>query len=401
MEKIKDYFLNNKKLCIIIGVLCLVLAVTLLAFGIISNKDEKLKDDTKVTEPNKEKDETQENENVDIPESPANNTEQLLTAMPKVEVLSITNDKIEFSSDIGVEKDELIAVWVYSEPKFLGYFKVILENGKKVIEGLEAALEKIDIEPGSHNIALVKEDGKKIGYIDITIEEGKIQEEQPIVNDEKQPEKEEQSEEEPEKVENKTTTKTIKTTEAINFTTTKENEQNMKKGTSKVVQSGVQGTKEVTYEVTYDSTGKEISRKKLSENITKQPVNQIEKVGTSDFNLNTARLTGATHGFMCTESGLGTEEDGSKYCNDREGQILNEFYAIAIDNVYYATCSNTTGCFGEKVNSFITLTKVSGLLYRGQINGTTYYFEARAGGGDDTPLTQDDCKTFNLSCGTW
>lgn len=47
----------------------------------------------------------------------------------------------------------------------------------------------------------------------------------------------------------------------------------------KVTQQGVPGKKEIVYEITYKN-GKEISRKKLSQEIIKEPVEQIETQGT-------------------------------------------------------------------------------------------------------------------------
>lgn len=394
MKKVTD----NKQVLIIVASILAIVLIGIIAFYMVNNKDQ-----TPNT-PNVPVEENKKEENVeDKVISPAKTTEELKTKVKPIEVAAVDADSVTFKDENQVKEGEKIAVWVYSTPKFLGYFDVVVENGTKIIKGLAEKIEKLDIETGLHNIALVNSSGVSIGYFDITINiEGKIA--QQTSTETKNPEEEQKEDNNKETEENKVeqnTTKEETVEEKIAYTTKKVNEVNQKKGTKTTSQKGVNGVKKVTYSVTYNSEGKEISRKKISETITKKPVEEIIKVGLSDFNLNTAKMTGATHGFMCSENELGTEEDGSKYCNDREGQILQEFYAIAIDKVYYATCANTTGCFGEKVNAFVPLTKVSGMLFKGTLKGKTYYFEGRAGGGDDTPLTKNDCDTFKITCGTW
>lgn len=53
----------------------------------------------------------------------------------------------------------------------------------------------------------------------------------------------------------------------------------LKKGETKVIQKGENGEKTVKYKVTYNN-GKEVSREKISEKITKEPVKEITEVGT-------------------------------------------------------------------------------------------------------------------------
>lgn len=59
---------------------------------------------------------------------------------------------------------------------------------------------------------------------------------------------------------------------------TKENPE-LKKGETKVIQKGENGEKTVKYKVTYNND-KEVSREKISEKITKEPVKEITEVGT-------------------------------------------------------------------------------------------------------------------------
>ncbi len=77
----------------------------------------------------------------------------------------------------------------------------------------------------------------------------------------------------------KTITTTSKAT--IKYTTIKQNDNTLEKGTTKVVQKGSNGSQTITYKKTYKN-GKLISTKKISSKVTKKAVNQIIKVGTKE-----------------------------------------------------------------------------------------------------------------------
>ncbi len=65
----------------------------------------------------------------------------------------------------------------------------------------------------------------------------------------------------------------------IAFTTTNRDDATLAKGTTKTTQEGVNGERTTTYEVTY-TDGKETGRTKLSEEVTKPPVEKIVTNGT-------------------------------------------------------------------------------------------------------------------------
>ena len=75
------------------------------------------------------------------------------------------------------------------------------------------------------------------------------------------------------------TFKDEKKTESIDYETEKKYSDSMDEGSSQVEQKGEKGEKEVVYTVKYVD-GKEISREKKSEKITKQPVKEIITYGT-------------------------------------------------------------------------------------------------------------------------
>ncbi len=359
--------MKNKKLLIIIGSVVVLLVAGIVVFSLTKgNNDNEPKEEPKTEEQILAEKEPPK-------ETPATNTEELITKVEKAEVKEITKDKVIFSEESNVKKGDVVAVWVYSEPKFLGYFKVKEVNGQKVIEGLEEKLAKLEIESGKHNIAITTETGEPIGYVDVTIEEeGNFKEEVLPY------------------------TKEVTETQEIKFKTTTKVNNSLAKGTSKTIQEGVNGEKEIKYEVTYDgTTNEEISRKKISETTTKEAVEKIVETGGADFNLKTAKITSATEGFICKKSEINKEYGG---CFDGEG--APEFEALAIDGTYYAICkSNSSSCKTLGFKS-VKLTRYD-QGYTAKIKGTTYYFDGRAGGAEPRALKQADCTKYNLTCATW
>lgn len=131
-EQAQNEVKKNKKTLVIILIIVIIAVGALIAFvsGLF-----KTKEDPKDTET---KEEIKKEENHTPPEKvPATNTEELKQTVAKIEVKEVTKDKIIFNAEAKVEVGEKVAVWVYTEPKFLGYFEVKEVNGQKIIEGLE------------------------------------------------------------------------------------------------------------------------------------------------------------------------------------------------------------------------------------------------------------------------
>lgn len=74
-------------------------------------------------------------------------------------------------------------------------------------------------------------------------------------------------------------TKTIKEAKALAYSTVTKNDASLEKGKQKLVQNGKAGEKLVTTKVTYEN-GKEVSRKIISEAVTKKPVQKLVAMGT-------------------------------------------------------------------------------------------------------------------------
>lgn len=318
--------------------------------------------------------------------------------MDKVEITNITEDEIVFSDDVELKVNEKVAVWIYSKPKFLGYFEILIQDGIKKIVGLKKVLENISIEEGRHNIAITTESGEGIGYIDVYVKDnGKltesIEKEESNKEEKDESKEEEKTIEKEESKEQKTTTKEITETVEIDFETTKQNEVNMLSGTTSVVEEGQKGKKTVTYKVIYDSNGKEISREKKSEKTTKEPVNRIEKVGISDFNMNTDMLYEVSWGPMCTE--LTINEYGDTSC--AEGTL--QYVALNINYIEYITSIKENGTV--KFSGLLKTTGSEGINLVATWNGIKYYFYKSAGGGMYELLTEETCSQYGLSCGRW
>lgn len=74
-------------------------------------------------------------------------------------------------------------------------------------------------------------------------------------------------------------TKTIKEAKPLAYSTVTKNDGSLEKGKQKLVQSGKTGEKLVTTKVIYEN-GKEVSRKVISEAVTKKPVQKVVAMGT-------------------------------------------------------------------------------------------------------------------------
>lgn len=149
--------LNLKKKYLIIVVIILLAVSVFVGIKVFSNNN------------NKES-------KVDL-KAPANNTEELLTNSKEIVNANVSKNKIEFNDDINITNGNKIALWLYSTPKFLGWYEVKEENGIKYIDGLEQALNKENVESGSHHLVIVNEDNNTLGYVNIEINEDKVIEE--------------------------------------------------------------------------------------------------------------------------------------------------------------------------------------------------------------------------------
>lgn len=74
-------------------------------------------------------------------------------------------------------------------------------------------------------------------------------------------------------------TETATETEEIAFSTKEVESANLPDGETQITQNGVAGERTIIYEITY-TNGTETGRKKISEEVTKQPIDKITTVGT-------------------------------------------------------------------------------------------------------------------------
>ena len=83
----------------------------------------------------------------------------------------------------------------------------------------------------------------------------------------------------PEPAAPKIETKTEEVAQAIPFQSTTQNDSTLPSGQTKISVTGINGEKIITYTVTYED-GVESMRELTGERISKQPVNEVKKIGT-------------------------------------------------------------------------------------------------------------------------
>lgn len=96
----------------------------------------------------------------------------------------ILNDSLEIKTFIDSEKNiELISfsdekntdnikIWAFSEPVYLGEFKLVKKDNKYYLEGLNDILKQKDLNVGTHRLLMMQSD-KSLGYIKIEIDNDK------------------------------------------------------------------------------------------------------------------------------------------------------------------------------------------------------------------------------------
>ena len=201
----------------------------------------------------------------------------------------------------------------------------------------------------------------------------------------------------------KTTTKNVSIDESIGYSTQEIKEVNLPRGQKQTSQTGKNGVKRITYKVTYNSNGTEISRTKVSESVISQPVNQIVKVGVSDFNLNSDKLEFIADILACTKDYV-IEHEGLFGCDLDTTLSERDFSGIGISGKLYVlsvlknnSYVSITPIIATKVNNF---NDIAG-FYSGYYNGKQLYFDCPVGVGLNRALTQSDCDEYGLACGRW
>ena len=180
--------------------------------------------------------------------------------------------------------------------------------------------------------------------------------------------------------------KKITTVEAIAFSTNTVNEVNLARGKTVISQKGIDGEKKITYLVKYNSKGESLAITKVSEEVTKEPVTQIKKVGVSDYNLNdNIAVTNYASG-VCLSSDA--DANGCK----RAAESYNFAQSIEISGVHYVTQIQFDS--GTK----IVFLKVSDDNF--SYNGKKYVYESRYVRSKET-LTKTLCDSYGFACGKW
>jgi hypothetical protein len=194
-----------------------------------------------------------------------------------------------------------------------------------------------------------------------------------------------------------TTDKEITVEEEIPYTTQKNDEVNMLLGTTKTIQQGVNGKKNVIYKVIYDSNNQEISRNKLSETIVTEPITELIKVGTSEYNINTDTFD-IYDGWYCEESQIIYVSQFDDYeCDQKSAPSYLVFNGITSDRTQksYAIPDNS-----NVVLNVYPANYKNSRIYKVTYQSKTIFLEPTEGSGPN-PLTEAICNTYKLTCGEW
>lgn len=204
----------------------------------------------------------------------------------------------------------------------------------------------------------------------------------------------------------KTTTKNINVDEPIVYSTQEVQEVNLPRGQKQTSQVGKNGVKRITYKVTYNSNGTEISRTKVSESVISQPVNQIVKVGVSDYNLNTDTIGYSGSGVYCLDEDLIDFGDDYPVCLGTTQGYFKMIYLKTGNYLYSYSVGETSydDAVYQNIKPLVKLTNVYMGSYKGNLNGTTYNFQFLVGssvGPQLNLLTEAECTKYGLACGRW
>lgn len=136
--------------------------------------------------------------------------------------------------------------------------------------------------------------------------------------------------------------KVVKEVQAIDYATEVKNDDNMEKGSQKVLQEGQPGEKMVSLKVLYEN-GKEVSRQVISETINKLPVQKIVAMGTLGVytpsrggrvlykNSLRMRATAYSAGYLSTGKSPGSDGYGITATGAVAKRNSNGYSSVAVD----------------------------------------------------------------------
>ena len=163
----------------------------------------------------------------------------------------------------------------------------------------------------------------------------------------------------------------------IGFGVERQNEQNMPRGEVRVKQAGSFGTRRITYKLTYRNDRLE-SKEEIRSEVTREPVNQIDLVGTSDYNINTSYIQLYPNAKVLREG--------------REGPAM----MILVNGNYYID-------FWHDPVSWKSYAPSVAL----QVGGGTFSYEGKSYKYELGPLdssfrlNMEFCNEYKLACGSW
>lgn len=245
---------------------------------------------------------------------------------------------------------------------------IFLGGGDVMVVGAESG------DKAETNTAVKKKDEVKVKESETKEEAGKKED---------NPEKKEEAPKAPETIEftddngdNITVSEEIRE-EEISYGAETRQEVNLPRGEVSVAQNGVTGIRQIVHRLTYKN-GVLVSDEEVSSSIAREPENQINLVGVSDYNLNSSYIQLYPNASVSREDRSAPAVmilvDGNYYVNFWYDPITWEGYAPA-------TALSVGG------NSF-------------SYNGLSYQY-ALGSLDSNYPLTDVFCNRYGLACGRW
>lgn len=137
--------------------------------------------------------------------------------------------------------------------------------------------------------------------------------------------------------------KLVTSTEKIPYKTISQQDSNMQKGSTKVLKDGEDGEKEVTTKIIYED-GKEVSRERVGEAVTKAAINKVVAVGNLSWfspsrggnkvyytNKIRMKATSYTANFQCTGKNPGDKGFGITATGTKAKRVVNGYSTVAVD----------------------------------------------------------------------
>lgn len=172
-------------------------------------------------------------------------------------------------------------------------------------------------------------------------------------------------------------TKEISEEEGIAFGIETRNEKNLPRGEVKVAEAGAEGLRRIDYRITYKN-GELISKEEIGSFVVRDPVNQINLIGISDYNMNDS--------YIQLYPNASVSRDGASA----------PAFMILVNNSYYMDFWYDPVTWNRIAPSTAVL-----------VSGGSFSYDGKSYGYNTGPLnsgyalSETFCARYGLACGRW